>query len=153
LAALKLADAYPANEPAGKQFKRAVGVFPKPKENNGVCHPARKWQRCRCKVRNQGTVDSPDGLLFTCTINTSRGVGNAESRAVVFAGENIANLRNPLPEGLDAGIYDLENRAWDDNYAGRRGQQAEDDDSAGAYLVWKLDLAASRGQQECERSD
>jgi hypothetical protein len=57
-------------------------------------------------------VDSPDGLLFTVTFNKSRLEGDAETRALVFAGENIANLRNPLPEGAGAGIFDLENRAW-----------------------------------------
>jgi hypothetical protein len=135
-AALKLADAYPANEPAGQQFKRAVGVFPKPKENNGVVILHGNGNDAAAKYETKGTVDSPDGLLFTCTINTSRVSGNAESRAVVFAGENIANLRNPLPEGLDAGIYDLENRAWTTTTLDAVGSRQKTMTLPGAYLVW-----------------
>jgi hypothetical protein len=64
------------------------------------------------KDEGKGTIDSPDGLLFTVTFNKSRMEGDAETRALVFAGENIANLRNPLQEAAGAGIFDLETRAW-----------------------------------------
>jgi hypothetical protein len=134
--AQKLADAYSATEPAGQQFKRAVGVFPKPKENNGVVILHGNGNDAAAKYETKGAVDSPDGLLFTCTINTSRVSGDAESRTVVFAGENIANLRNPLPEGLDAGIYDLENRAWTTTTLDAVGSRQKTMTLPGAYLVW-----------------
>jgi hypothetical protein len=64
------------------------------------------------KDEGKGTVDSPDGLLFNCTFNTNRLEGDAEGRAIIFIGESIANLRNPAPEDVGAGFYDLESRAW-----------------------------------------
>jgi hypothetical protein len=134
--AQKLAAAYSATEPAGQQFKRAVGVFPKPKEYNGVVILHANGNDAAAKYETKGTVDSPDGLLFTCTINASRLSGDAESRAFVFAGENIANLRIPLPEGLDAGIYDLESRAWTTTTLDAVGSRQKTMTLPGAYLVW-----------------
>jgi hypothetical protein len=111
-AARKLAAAYAAGVPSGDQLKRAVGAFGKENEKNGVVIGFGPANVAAAKDEGKGAVDSPDGLLFTVTFNKSRLEGDAETRALVFAGENIANLRNPLPEGAGAGIFDLENRAW-----------------------------------------
>ena len=111
-AARKLAAAYAAGVPSGDQLKRAVGAFGKENEKNGVVIGFGPGNVAAAKDEGKGAVDSPDGLLFTVTFNKSRLEGDAETRALVFAGENIANLRNPLPEGAGAGIFDLENRAW-----------------------------------------
>jgi hypothetical protein len=111
-AARKLAAAYAPGVPSGEQLKRAVGAFGKENEHNGVVIGFGAANIAAAKDEGKGTIDSPDGLLFTVTFNKSRLEGDAETRALVFAGENIANLRNPLPEGAGAGIFDLENRAW-----------------------------------------
>ncbi|MGA2834911.1 MAG: hypothetical protein ABSE55_17760 [Terracidiphilus sp.] len=108
----KLAAAYAAGNPQGEQLKRAVGAFGKENEKNGVVVGFGPANVAAAKDEGKGAVDSPDGLLFTVTFNKSRLEGDAETRALVFAGENIANLRNPLPQGAGAGIFDLENRAW-----------------------------------------
>jgi hypothetical protein len=108
----KLAAAYAAGVPSGDQLKRAVGAFGKENEKNGVVVGFGPANVAAAKDEGKGAVDSPDGLLFTVTFNKGRVEGDAETRALVFAGENIANLRNPLPEGVGAGIYDLETRAW-----------------------------------------
>jgi hypothetical protein len=137
-AAQKLAETSSPTMPAGIQFKRAVEVFGKPKENNGVVIQHGNGNDAAAKYEAKGTVDSPDGLLYTCTINTNRVSGDAESRAIVFAGENIANLRIPLPEGLDAGIYDLENRAWTTTTLDAVGSRQKTMTLPGAYLLWNL---------------
>lgn len=112
-ASRKLAAAFAAGVPSGDQLKRAVGAFGKENEKNtGVVILHGNGNIATANDEGKGAVDSPDGLLFTATFNTSRVQGDAETRALVFAGENIANLRNPLPQGAGAGIYDLENRAW-----------------------------------------
>ncbi|MFY9854770.1 MAG: hypothetical protein WAK26_12920 [Terracidiphilus sp.] len=112
-ASRKLAGAYAAGVPSGEQLKRAVGSFGKENEKNtGVVIVHGSGNIASAKDEGKGAVDSPDGLLFTATFNTSRAEGDAETRALVFAGENIANLRTPLPQGAGAGIYDLETRAW-----------------------------------------
>jgi hypothetical protein len=112
-ASRKLAAAYKAGDISGDQLKRAVGAFGKENEKNtGVVIVHGNGNEAAAKDEGKGTVDSPDGLLFTATFNKSRLEGDAETRALVFAGENIANLRNPLPQGVGIGIFELENRAW-----------------------------------------
>jgi hypothetical protein len=111
-AARNFVKAFAPGVAAGVQLKRAVDAFGKEKENNGVVIGFGAANTAATKDEGKGTVDSPDGLLFTCTFNTSRLEGDAEGRAIIFIGENIADLRNPAPEDAGAGFYDLENHAW-----------------------------------------
>ena len=112
-ASRKLAAAYAPGVPSGEQLKRAVGAFGKEGEKNtGVVIVHESGNIAAAKDEGKGGVDSPDGLLFTATFNKSRAEGNAETRALVFAGENIANLRTPMPGAAGVGIFDLETRAW-----------------------------------------
>jgi len=109
----KLAASYTAGNASGDQLKRAVGAYGKENERNtGVVIVHGNGNTAATKDEGKGAVDSPDGLLFTATFNTSRVEGDTETRALVFAGENIANLRNPLPQAAGAGVYELEMRAW-----------------------------------------
>jgi len=112
-AARKLVAAFAPGVSTGVQLKRAVDAFGKEGEHNtGVVILHGAGNDAAAKYEGKGTVDSPDGLLFTCDFNLNRLEGDAEGRAIVFAGENIANLRNPAPEDVNAGFYDLENYAW-----------------------------------------
>ncbi len=108
----KLVAAFAPGIAAGVQLNRAVGAFGKQGEHNGVVVGFGAANTAAAKDEGKGAVDSPDGLLFTCTFNTNRLEGDSEGRAIVFAGENVANLRNPAPEDVGDGIYDLENHAW-----------------------------------------
>jgi hypothetical protein len=138
-AAHKLAESYPATEPSGLQLRRAVDALGKKGDHNsGVAIVHGTGNDAAARYEEKGTVDSPDGLLFTVTINTGRVFGDAESRAVVFAGENIANLRNPLPEGVGAGLYDLENRAWVTTTLDAVGSRQKTMTLPGGYLVWNV---------------
>jgi hypothetical protein len=111
-AARKLAGSYAPGIPAGIQLKRAIDAFGKEGDHNGVIIGFGAANTAAAKDEGKGTVDSPDALLFTCTFNTNRLEGDAEGRAIIFIGENIANLRNPDPDDAGAGFYELENRAW-----------------------------------------
>jgi hypothetical protein len=108
----KLVAGYSAGVPSGEQLKRAVGAFGKEGEKNGVVIAHGNGNIAAAKDEGKGAVDSPDGLLFTATFNTNRADGDAQTRALLFAGENIANLRTPLPGAAGVGFFDLETRAW-----------------------------------------
>jgi hypothetical protein len=110
--ARKLVASYKPDVPAGIQLKRAVDVYGKEKEHNGVEIGFGAANTAAAKDEGKGTVDSPDGLLFTSTFNTNRLEGDALGRALIFIGENIASLRNPDRDDAGAGFYDLESRAW-----------------------------------------
>ena len=98
---------------AGVQLKRAIDAFGKEGDHNsGVVIVHGAGNEAAAKFEGKGAVDSPDGLLFTCTFNANRLEGVSEGRAIVFAGDNIASLRNPAPEEVGAGFYDLETHAW-----------------------------------------
>jgi hypothetical protein len=137
VAARALADSYPATEQTGQMLKRAAYAFGKPNEKNtGVVIVHGAGNEATAKLEGMGAVDSPDGLLFTCTINESKVFGDAESRAVMFAGENVINLRNPLPDDVGAPFFDLENRALvimalDAVGSGQKTLTLPD-----AYLIW-----------------
>lgn len=136
-AARKLVAAYPPTAQSGMQLKRAVDAFGKEGEHDtGVVIVHGPANTADAKDEAKGTADSPDGLLFTCTLNPKRLEGDAEGRALVFAGENIANLRNPPPDAAGAGIYDLETGAWTitvlDAFANRQKSLT----LPGAYLIW-----------------
>ena len=59
-----------------------------------------------------GTKDSPDGVLFNCTINPDRVQGDSLTRTVMHMGEHISELRNPDPGNESAPPYVLESDAW-----------------------------------------
>jgi hypothetical protein len=110
-AARKFVAGYAPGVPAGVALKRAVDAFGKEGDHNGVVIGFGAANTAAAKDEGKGTADSPDGLLFNCTFNTNRLEGDALGRAIIFIGENIANLRNPVPEDVGAGFYDLENSA------------------------------------------
>ncbi len=140
--------------PAGIQLKRAVDAFGKEGEHNsGVIIVHGAGNEAAAKFEGKGTVDSPDGLLFTCTFNLSRLEGDAQGRAIIFAGENVANLRNPEPENVGAGLLRSGESRLGDHHSGRFRQQAEDHDAAGRLSGLELGMAASRYEPESGRSD
>jgi hypothetical protein len=135
--ARKLAESYPPGSATGIQLKRAIDAFGKEGDHNtGVVIVHGAGNEAAAKFEGKGTVDSPDGLLFTCTFNTNRLEGDAEGRAIVFAGENVANLRNPMPEGVGVGIYGLESRAWATTFLDTIASKQKTLTLPGGYLLW-----------------
>jgi len=137
IAARALADAYKAGDKTGELIKRAAYAYGKPNEKNtGVVIVHSPGNEAAAKYEGKAAVDSPDGLLFTCTINESKLFGDAESRAVMFAGEDVADLRNPLPEDVNAPFFDQEEHALGitamDAFA--TGQKTLT--LPGGYLIW-----------------
>ncbi len=111
--ARRLVASFAPGVTSGIQLKRAIDVFGKESDHNsGVVIVHGAGNEAAAKFEGKGAVDSPDGLLFTCTFNANRLEGDAEGRAIVFAGDNIASLRNPEPDAVGAGFYDIETHAW-----------------------------------------
>jgi hypothetical protein len=133
-----LADSYHAPyEQQGQALRRTADAFGKKNEHNtGVVIVHGAGNEAAAKFEDKGAVDSADGLLFICTINESRVFGDAENRAVVFAGETVANLRNPLPDDAGIGFYDLETRSWELAMLDSVGSGQKTLTLPGGYLVW-----------------
>jgi hypothetical protein len=133
----KAAQAFPAGDVSGQQLKRAVdALFGKANEHNGVMIGSGAANTEAADDEAKGKSDSPDGLLFDCTLNTSRLDGDAEVRALAFAGENVANLRNPLEGGAQASLYELENRAWVTTILNAVASRQKTLTLPGGYVIW-----------------
>jgi hypothetical protein len=143
-AARTTAQSLGANNPnAGKEIQRAADAFGLPKEKNtGVVIVHGTGNEAAAKFEGKGAVDSPDGLLFTCTINENKVFGDAESRAIVFAGENVAILRNPSQDDAGAGFYDISVRAMEITTLDAVASGQKTMTLPGGYLVWNKVWAA-----------
>ncbi len=108
-AALRLAS-HVAAGPAADQTQRAVAVFPKAKEQNGVSvvHGVGN----EVTPDGPGTKDSPDGVLYNCVLNPDRLQGASMVVALFHVGQHIADLRSPKPDNVDAPFLVYENDAW-----------------------------------------
>jgi hypothetical protein len=107
--ALRLAS-HVAAGPAADQTLRAVAVFPKGKEQNGVSvvHGVGN----EVTPDGPGTKDSPDGVLYNCVLNQDRLQGLSMVVALFHVGQHVADLRSPKPENADAPLLVNENDAW-----------------------------------------
>jgi hypothetical protein len=111
-AAHKLAQAFPAESPLGAQVERAAAAFGKPGDANGVSVGFGVANEALAKTEAQSDANSPDGVLFNCTLDMGRLKGDALSRAIVNLGDHVADLRTPSAGLEQAGIYELEYRGW-----------------------------------------
>ena len=96
------------------QLERAVDVYGKPEDDHGVkvrSGPANEVVE-KNETKTKQFKYSSDGLIFICTFNLNRVFGLDRIRATVFAGENVADVRNPLPGGAGASLFDMEMNAW-----------------------------------------
>ena len=137
VAAQKSADALAAGPPKDTTVK-AAGVYGKLGEHTGVFENYGPGNEASPKDEEQGTKDSPDGILFNCTFNSDRLQGNALMRAAMHMGEHILELRNPAPgnEAMPAVI--LESDAWVVTTISVATSAQKFLTLPGAYLIWDV---------------
>jgi hypothetical protein len=107
--AVRLAS-HVAAGPAADQTQRAVAVYPKSREQNGVSVVFGAGNEVPSD--GAGTKDSPDGVLYNCVINRDRLQGPSLVVALFHVGQHVADLRSPRPDSADAPFLVNENDAW-----------------------------------------
>jgi len=122
--------------PAGAQAQRAAGVFGKPGEHNGVSITYGATNEAAAKDDAQGTHDSPDGILFNCSLNLDRLEGDAQLRAILHIGQHVSDLRSPIPGNELAPPFVLEYNAWIITTATAMANGQKFLTLPGGYLVW-----------------
>ncbi|MDE3150270.1 MAG: hypothetical protein KGL37_12445 [Acidobacteriota bacterium] len=122
--------------PAGIQAEKDVAQFGKPGEHNGVSIGYGATNEASVKEDGQGTHDSPDGVLFNCTFNLDRLEGDGQVRAIVHAGQHVADLRDPQKGNENAGLYILEYNAWAITAATAVANGDKFLTLPGGYLLW-----------------
>jgi hypothetical protein len=133
----------------GKQLKRALDAFGKRGEDNGVViNFGNAANEASAKDEVKGTKDSPDGLSYICTINTIRVSSDAETRTIVFAGEDVANLRAPI-KGYDrAPLFYLANRALITTILDAVATKQKTLTMPGGYLIWNTAWPPAEGDRK-----
>ena len=119
-----------------KEFQRAAGAYPKPKEQNGVSVTWGVANEALPQAEELGARESPDGVLFNCTFYRDHLQGNAVDEAIVHIGEHIADLRSPKPGNEGAPAFILENDAWVITSIAAVGTRVKYLTLPGGYLFW-----------------
>lgn len=98
------------NNPAGEQAQKAIGVFPKSKEQNGV--NVIYGVGNEATAEEPGAKDSPDGVLYNCILNRDRLQGAALVIALFHVGQHVVDLRSPKDPTEEVPLLINENDAW-----------------------------------------
>jgi hypothetical protein len=106
------ADIYGATSPIAVAIDRTTDVFAKKGMNNSVAILYGMTNEVSPKLEAQAARESPDGLIFNCTINAGRLQGVSMFAATVHMGEHIADVRNPIPDTPLPTLFDMEYQAW-----------------------------------------
>jgi hypothetical protein len=132
----------------GDQAMKAVGVFPKSKEQNGVSVVFGVGNEVT--PDGPGIKDSPDGVLYNCVLNRDRLQGPSMVVALFHVGQHVADLRSPKPDSADAPFLINENDAWVvSSIAAIIGGQKYLT-LPGGYLFWNIAWTADERQDKME---
>ncbi len=134
-AAKKSADGL-AGSPAGVQAIKNIEAFPKSGEHNGVSIIYGSTTEAEAKNETQGAKDSPDGVLFNCTLNLNRLAGDAQARTIMHLGQHITDMRTPLASNEEAPLFILEYNAWSMTAASAIGSGQKFLTLPGGYMLW-----------------
>lgn len=97
------------------QMQADIALLPATKEQNGakgvnlVYGPVNEIP---ASEGAPGTADSPDGVIYTCTLNRERLPGLALPMAAMHLAQHVVDLRTVRPGTESAPLYMYENNAW-----------------------------------------
>jgi hypothetical protein len=158
---VQYSNTFDANDPVGvaqqfaktmqedqgkEQLERDAAAYGKRGDNNGVVIGSGGINEEVPAEEAQGTLDSPDGVLYNCTFNIDRLLKPEQALAIYHVGQHISDLRSTTANEV-ATLYTLENNAWVITAAGaaRIGVQ---------FLTLPGgDLFVNVGWQQSERND
>ncbi|MFZ1941522.1 MAG: hypothetical protein WBA18_04405 [Terracidiphilus sp.] len=129
---------------------KAVGVYGKPGQQNGVTIGFGKTNELSPKDEGAGTQDSPDGVLFNCTLNEDRLQGDALNRAIVHLGTHISELQDPEKGNEDVPAFILESDAWVVTTVTALSVGQKYLTLPGGYVVWDTTWTAEQRNDKME---
>jgi hypothetical protein len=126
------AKAFGAGNAAGDQIERAAAAFGKP----GVIVITKTANEVPKLEGSKGSQDSPDGVLYNCSFNSDRLLGDSMSKAIVHQGTLIASVRSPLSNTENDGLFEMEYRAWATTSFSAVATAQKTLTIYGGYIVW-----------------
>ncbi len=102
--------AHMTGSPAADEAQKAIAVFPKAKEQNGV---NMIWGVGNVAAAEQESAkESPDGIEYNCTIDRDHLPGRSLLVALFHVGQHVGDLRSPKAGNEDAPLIYNESNAW-----------------------------------------
>jgi hypothetical protein len=123
------------------QAERALAVFPKSREQNGVSIVYAVPNEVA--PEEAGTKDSPDGILYNCVFNRERLQGDSMTVALYHVGQHVADLRSPKPGNEAAPLFIQENDGWVVTSVAAVYDGQKFLTLPGGYLFWNASWAAA----------
>jgi hypothetical protein len=120
--------------PAADQIKADAALLPKGKEQNGVTIGYGTVDEAAPVA--QGTVNSPDGVLYICTFNRDWLPDLALTLALLHAMQQVSDIRSPHPGNENAPLYFFESNAWMVTATSAAAAGTEYLTLPGGYLIW-----------------
>lgn len=103
---------YGGGSPLADALGRAEGVYGKHGEHSSVVLNYGNPNEVEPKIEAQSSRESPDGVIYNCSLNAARLQGPALAAATVHMGEHVADLRSPQPDVKLNTLFDLEYQGW-----------------------------------------
>ena len=138
--------------PSKDAMVKAVAVYPKPNEKNGVTAGFGLTNEATASGDAQGSKDSPDGVLLNCTFNQDRLQGMALALAAIHMGQHMAELRDPGTGNADAPAYFLESNAWVVTTVAAVTSGQKFLTLSGGYQVWNITWTADERNGKMQSS-
>jgi hypothetical protein len=135
-----------AATPAGQMAQKAIAVFPKHGEKNGVSIVNGGVNEVKDEA--PGKADSPDGILYTIHANQDKLQGQAYVRMLFHMGQHVSEIRNPSADV--APPFVMEYNAW--SMAISSGVVGGDKvlGLPGGYIVWNLKWTEAERQAQMD---
>jgi hypothetical protein len=97
-------------DPGAVAAQKDAEAFGKSGEQSGVNVVYGAPSEASASQDAQGTADSPDGVLYNCTINLDRAQGEL-TEVLLHEGQHIVDLRSAVANEI-VPLFTLENNAW-----------------------------------------
>ncbi len=127
-----------AGTPAGDMAAKDVAVFGKPGEHTGASIIYGTTNEAAAKDEALAAKDSPDGILYNCTMNLNRLEGDAQVRAIIHLGQHVYDLRTPVAGSDDTPLFIYEYNAWSITAAAAVASGQKYLTMPGGYLLWNF---------------
>lgn len=138
-AAHQAAQALGPNSSAGIQVHEAAAAYGEPGDDNGVIIDFGIPNEALSADDTKARKDSPDGLLYQCTLNMDRLKGDALARAISHTGTHIADFRKST---VSYKPYESEYRAWQTTILGALASNQKTLAAPGGILIWNATWSA-----------
>jgi hypothetical protein len=147
LATLQKIAAAMAPIPITIQIQKDVALLPKPKEHSSIVIGNGVTGEVAANEGAPAALDSPDGVIYTCTINHDKLSGTAAMLTLVHVAQQISDVRAAAAGNRQAPLLGMEHNAWLVSVTTAATYGVKTMALQGGYLIWNA------GWPDADKSD